>query len=85
MATTNLEIISKTRVIEAGYDSSSSSSSTEYENGCYHRVSHQSTSTSTKMIFGLFLPSTFKNECTCTSNIFVVSMAIVNILDLMYL
>lgn len=64
MATTNLEIISKTRVIEAGYDSSSSSSSTEYENGCYHRVSHQSTSTSTKMIFGLFLPSTFKNEST---------------------
>jgi len=62
-----LEIVSKTRVVEEGYSSpssSSSSSSSEYETGCYHRISHSSSSTSTKMIFGLFLPSNYKNEST---------------------
>ena len=64
-----LEVISKVRVVEAGYSNSTATATTtaaaddnEYENGCYHRITHLSSSTSTKMIFGLFLPSTYKNE-----------------------
>lgn len=53
-------IESKTRAVEEGY--SPSSSATSLEPGCYHRISHQSSSTSTKMIFGLFLPSCYKND-----------------------
>jgi len=61
MASQNiLEIISKTRVVEEGY--AGLNPSNEYETGCYHRVSHQSTSTKTKMVFGLFLPSSYKND-----------------------
>jgi len=62
-----VEIISKTRVVEEGYNNSQPHSSAELETGCYHRVSHQSSSTSTKMIFGLFLPSTYKNEVTANT------------------
>jgi hypothetical protein len=62
----SIEVISKARVVEEGYSTSSSSSSsltkTQLENGCYHRIAHHSSSTNTKMIFGLFLPSNYKNE-----------------------
>ena len=54
----SFEIISKTRVVEEGYDSSSTA--TQLEAGCYHRISHMSDSTKTKMIFGLFVPSTYQ-------------------------
>lgn len=57
-----LELISKTRVVVQGYVKGCAS--TSFETGCYHRIAHQSTSTKTKMIFGLFLPSTFKNDST---------------------
>ena len=61
MASSNLiEIISKTRVVEEGYTNLYPIN--EYENGCYHRVSHQSASTKTKMVFGIFLPSSYKND-----------------------
>ena len=55
----SLEIVSKTRVIEEA--NPLLSQSTDYEKGCYHRVSHESKSTKTKMIFGLFLPSSYQN------------------------
>ena len=53
------ELVSKVRVVDAGQ---SESAIEGYEGGCYHRISHQSASTSTKMIFGLFLPSTYENK-----------------------
>ena len=63
MTSSNLiEIISKTRVVEEGY--SRVYPTNEYEKGCYHRISHQSTSTKTKMVFGLFLPSNYTNDET---------------------
>ena len=55
-----LEIVSKTRVVEKGY--SAAYPANEVEKGCYHRISHQSKSTKTKMIFGLFLPSSYQND-----------------------
>ncbi len=54
---TGMEVISKIRVVENGY--SGSMEPGKLEVGCYHRISHQSASTSTKMIFGLFLPSAY--------------------------
>ena len=57
---TTLELISKTRVVIQGYVKGCAASS--IETGCYHRISHQSQSTSTKMVFGLFLPSNYKND-----------------------
>jgi S-formylglutathione hydrolase len=59
-------IESKTRAVVEGYSPSSFASS--LEPGCYHRISHQSSSTSTKMIFGLFLPSCYKNDGDGSSN-----------------
>jgi len=56
------EIISKTRVIENGY--SEGVSAKELEKGCYHRISHSSTATKSKMIFGLFLPSSYSTKST---------------------
>ena len=59
-STTTLEVISKTRVILQGYVKGCAASS--IETGCYHRISHQSQFTNTKMIFGLFLPSNYNNH-----------------------
>lgn len=54
------EVIFKTRVIDKGYEEGIPSN--QLEKGCYHRISHMSKSTKTKMIFGLFLPSCYSTE-----------------------
>jgi len=55
-----IELVSKVRTIEEGYRDDVSSS--EFEPGVYHRISHSSSSTQTKMTFGLFLPSSWSIE-----------------------
>mmetsp|Transcript_4792 Transcript_4792/g.9145 ORF Transcript_4792/g.9145 Transcript_4792/m.9145 type:complete len:310 (+) Transcript_4792:104-1033(+) len=54
------EVIFKTRVVDKGYTEGIPSN--QLEKGCYHRISHMSTSTKTKMIFGLFLPSSYSMD-----------------------
>ena len=58
----SFEIVTKTRVVEGGFVSNDAPN--DLENGCYMRISHQSISTGTKMIFGLFLPSCYKSKAS---------------------
>lgn len=56
-----LEIISKVRVVPNGYDKHSSFGN--FEKGCYHRVRHESIYNKSKMTFGIFIPSSYENNC----------------------
>ena len=63
----SLEVISKIRVIPITLTDDDGTAMAiigekDLEGGCYHRIAHMSTSTHTKMIFGLFLPSIFSNH-----------------------
>jgi predicted peptidase len=59
----SLQVISKTRVVPKKPNDESVFGEKDLEGGCYHRISHLSSSTHTKMVFGLFLPSAY-NKAT---------------------
>jgi len=64
----SISIVSKVRVIPSTTTASSSSSSKSLlEEGCYHRLSHMSSVTKTKMIFGLFVPTNYTPSATTTT------------------
>lgn len=69
----SLEVISKTRVVPKSPRDVAEAGEKELEGGCYHRIAHMSTSTHTKMIFGLFLPSAFNHVTSPLSVMFWLS------------
>jgi len=56
-----LELIFKTRVVAEGFENKPSRLG-NFEKGCYHRVSHNSTCNDSKMTFGIFIPSSYVND-----------------------
>jgi hypothetical protein len=57
----SMDVVSKTRVVPKNPNDVAVFGEKDIEGGCYHRIAHISTSTQTKMIFGLFLPSAFNH------------------------
>lgn len=66
-----VDVVSKTRVVVRAENSGPSANG--LEGGCYHRVAHPSSSTGTKMIFGLFIPSTYSLNAASIPALFWLS------------